>query len=152
MTKRYSCDEISVLISGYLDDELSQQQQQRLFLHVQQCASCQAQLEQLQLLQQSMQQSLPREGATMREQQRIQQHLNEPKSRATRWLGWLLMAAGLTSLLGYGLYQFWQDPTVPVWMKFSFSAFWLGALVVFLSVLRQRLNERKSDRYNKVKL
>lgn len=88
----------------------------------------------------------------MREEDRIQQHLNEPKSRTTRWLGWLLMVAGLIPLLGYGLYQFWQDPTVPVWMKFSFSAFWLGGLVVFLSVLRQRLSERKSDRYNKVKL
>ena len=152
MTKHSRCDEISVLISGYLDDELTQQQQQRLALHLQQCASCQAQFDQLQLLQQELKQNLPNEGALMREDDRIQAHLNEPKSRGLRRFGWLLLILGALPLLGYGLYQFWHDPEVPVWMKFSLSALWLGGLVVFLSVLRQRLTERKTDRYNKVKL
>lgn len=156
MTSPYSCDEITVLISGYLDDELTQQQQQRLFLHVQQCDKCRIHYEQLQLMQQSMQQSLQQpltpEGRTMSEEDRIQQHLHEPKNRWFRRFGWLLVGLGLAPLLGYGLYQFWHDPQVPVWVKFSFSAFWLGALVVFISVLRQRLSERRSDRYNKVTL
>ena len=152
MTQQYSCDEISVLISGYLDDELTQQQQQRLALHLQQCTNCQAQFEQLQLMQHELKQSLSNEGAFMREDDRIQAHLNEPKSRGLRRLGWLLLILGSLPLLGYGLYQFWHDPEVPVWMKFSLSAVWLGGLVVFLSVLRQRLTERKTDRYNKVKL
>lgn len=152
MTQPYSCGEISVLISGYLDDELSQQQQQRLFLHLEQCSSCRTQLQQLQLLQQEMKQSLSSEGVQMREEDKIQAHLNESKSRGLRWLGGILLVVGLLPLIGYGIYQFWQDPQVPVWMKFSLSAVWLGGLVVFLSVLRQRLTERKTDRYNKVKL
>ncbi|CAI8158602.1 MAG: Uncharacterised protein [Pseudidiomarina mangrovi] len=152
MNGHYRCDEISVLISGYLDDELTQQQQQRLFLHLQQCSDCQQQFDQLQLLQQSMQQGLTQEGLSMREDDRIQQQLNEPKTRLLRRAGWLLAGLGAAPLLAYGLYQFWHDPQVPVWMKFSLSAFWLGGLVVFISVLRQRLRERKTDRYNKVKL
>jgi membrane protein YdbS with pleckstrin-like domain len=99
-----------------------------------------------------MQQSLLPEGGPMREQDRIQTQLNEPVSRGLRRIGWWIVILGLVPALGYGLYQFWHDPEVPVWVKFSLSACWLGGLVVFLSLLRQRFNDSKSDRYNKVKL
>lgn len=85
----------------------------------------------------------------MREEEQLQQHLQAPFSRRLRTLGWWLLALGAAPLIGYLAWQLWQDPAIPVWMKFSLSALWLGGLMVFFSVLRQRLQERRRDRYSK---
>ena len=50
------------------------------------------------------------------------------------------------------VFQFLTDPGISGFMKFIISAFYLGWAALFVSVLRQRLIERKTDKYKDVEI
>ena len=50
------------------------------------------------------------------------------------------------------VFEFLTDPGLGAGWKVLISAFYLGWLGLFVSVLRQRLIERKTDRYKDVEI
>jgi Flp pilus assembly protein TadB len=72
--------------------------------------------------------------------------------RTTRGIGWLLFIAGLLAIAGIGLYGFIVDTGIPIWMKLILVAIYGGLAVLLFSVLRQRLIERKTDKYKDVEI
>ena len=78
--------------------------------------------------------------------------MNDTTVKVTRGLGWLLFLGGLLILAGIGVYHFLTDPSLGGWEKALIGAVYLGLGGLFLSVLRQRLIERKSDRYKDVEI
>ena len=66
------------------------------------------------------------------------------------YLGWLLLGAGALLLYGYGIYDFMTDSSEPIWVRLTLTGSGLGFLILFLHVLRQRLIERKTDRYKDI--
>lgn len=135
------------LISGYVDGELTQGDDQRVRLHLEDCAECSQTADDLRRLKE----------ATMTTEFRVPEDTQwdeTPRNAASRILhnfGWLLVAAWAAGLLGHLGWQAATDAD-----SFQFEALLgfgllLALGLVFLSALIDRLQTRKSDPYRKVK-
>lgn len=72
--------------------------------------------------------------------------------RLTRGIGWVLFLGALLIIGGIAVFQFLTDAGVEGSWKLLVSALYLGLAALFVSVLRQRLLERKTDRYKDVEI
>ncbi len=144
-TDESKCEVFAPLISGALDGELTQQQQQHLYQHLSDCAKCQRLYTELESVQFEL-----RRGDTA---EHLLQHQNETTSeRFWPRLGWLLMLLGVLPLLGFAGYQFLSDSQLPIWVRIASGSMILGALILFIYVARQRMVNAKTDNYKKVQL
>ena len=80
------------------------------------------------------------------------ENMNDSTIRTTRGIGWLLLVGGLLVLLGWAVFTFIVDSSVPLGVKLLTIAIYGGLGVLFVSVLWQRLVERKSDKYKDVEI
>ena len=78
--------------------------------------------------------------------------MNDATVRTTRVLGWLLLVGGALALVGFGIYEWLLLENEPPVVKWGIAALYLGFAVLFLSVLRQRLIARKTDKYKDVEI
>jgi hypothetical protein len=139
---------VGELLSGYIDGELTQQQAQRVRLHCESCPNCAEQLEELQELRREVGNTRlsPLSDDIWRE------HMKEPTVEVTRGIGWILFIAGVIGISGIAIYEFVIDAAMPMHIKVITSLVWLGLGALLISVLRQRLIERKSDKYKDVEI
>ena len=72
--------------------------------------------------------------------------------RLTRRTGWVLFLGALLIIGGIAVFQFLTDPVVEGYWKLLVSALYLGLAALLVSVLRQRLLERKTDKYKDVEI
>ncbi|MCP3998274.1 MAG: hypothetical protein GY722_24910 [bacterium] len=134
------------LLSGYLDGELTQGDEQRVRLHLEECLECRSVTDELRKLRE----------ATMNTEFRIPEDTQwdeTPRGAVSRLLhnfGWLV--AGLW-LAGVAAYVVWQIATESESIRFegmlSFGLLLAFALII-LSALVDRLRTRKNDPYRKV--
>jgi len=78
--------------------------------------------------------------------------MDDPTVQLTRGIGWLLFVAGLLVIAGIGLVGFLFSDDIPVGIKFLMLAIYGGLATLLFSVLRQRLIERKTDKYKDVEI
>ncbi len=142
------CDKTQELISGYLDNELTQQDSQMVRVHLESCASCRAIYQDLQAIKKATSQL----DYPTTEAEKIQQLLQEPVARNFSAIGWILLIAGLAGLMIFQAFTFFFSDEVPVIIKLLVFTIEAGALALFISVLRQRLIAQKTDKYKKVQL
>jgi hypothetical protein len=139
---------VGELLSGYIDGELTQQQQQRVRIHCEACPACAQELEQLEKIRHEVGKSrLSPLGEDI-----WREHMKEPTVELTRGLGWILFIAGVLGISGIGVYEFVIDTGMDTHIKVVTGLVWLGLGALLVSVLRQRLIERKSDRYKDVEI
>jgi len=69
---------------------------------------------------------------------------------ATRTLGWLFLAVWAAGFVGYGLWQLAVSPEglLEKWLVFGGLT---GAVLLFVSVLVDRIRRAKTDRYKEVR-
>lgn len=76
-------------------------------------------------------------------------------NRLERGLGWILFSVGAIILVTYGLYQavleIFRDTQLPVILKLGMLGVIGGGVILLISVAREKLKLRKSDRYREVK-
>jgi len=135
-------------LTGYLDGELTQQQAQRVELHLAACAECAALLAELQALR-------ARIGATRlsdTDADHWRENMNEPGVSLFRGLGWLLLIGAGVLIGAVAVYAFFTDPAIGTGWKALITLFYLGWVALFVSVLRQRLIERRADPYKDVEI
>ncbi len=75
------------------------------------------------------------------------------KDTATKrglFAGWMLYVGGFVVLCAYGLFELFTAPDEPLLIKLCVASIGVGITLLFLTVLRQRMNERKSDPYKDV--
>ena len=72
--------------------------------------------------------------------------------KSTRGIGWLLLLAGAVALGGIVAYEFIVDPGIATHMKIIVGAIYGGLALLFVSVLRQRLIDRRTDKYKDVEI
>jgi hypothetical protein len=135
-------------LSGYLDGELTQQQRQKVDIHLGSCESCRKNLEDLENLRTKM-------GAAQlsnMNQDQWREMMDDTTVQVSRGFGWILFVGALLILAGIGIYEFVIDSSIELTMKLLISAVYLGLGALFVSVLRQRLIERKSDKYKDVEI
>lgn len=78
--------------------------------------------------------------------------MNDNTVQTTRRIGWLLFIAGLLAISGIGVVGFLFSDEISVWMKLIIIAVYGGLGFLLFSVLRQRLIERKTDKYKDVEI
>lgn len=77
-------------------------------------------------------------------------------NRIERTLGWILLSIGSVILLTFALYegakallQFLSAPSIPFILKIGLLAVLGGAVILIVSVIREKIFTAKSDKYQK---
>ncbi|SFR39833.1 Putative zinc-finger [Pseudidiomarina maritima] len=143
-----TCEQAAALISGFMDNELTQQQQQQLHLHLATCTTCRAELATLQDLREQLRQAVPKSY----DSQLMTAFAADKPSRWAFTAGWTLILITIVPLLIYALFSFWTDNSVPMLVKVVSSGLGVGFLLLLGAVARQRWVAAKNDRYKKVQL
>jgi len=141
-------DHVGELLSGYLDGELTQQQRQFVSLHCDQCEECRDTLVKLRELRQDIGKAQLSEVG----EDKWRESMNDRTVQTTRSIGWLMFIAGVLAIAGIGVFTFLLNDETGIGMKLIVIAVYGGLAVLLFSVLRQRLIERKTDKYKDVEL
>ena len=72
--------------------------------------------------------------------------------KASRAIGWLLFVGGILVAVGLGVYEIVFESQASMFEKITVGAIYAGLAGLFISVLRQRLIERKTDKYKDVEI
>lgn len=139
-------EHVGELLSGYIDGELTQQDQQRVRLHCENCADCRRGLDELRTLRETMGKS----NLSNVRQDVWRETMDDTAVKATRGIGWVLFIGGLLLVAGYFVVT--VIPELSLLEALIVGGFYGGMLLLFISVLRQRLIERKSDKYKDVEI
>ena len=57
-------------------------------------------------------------------------------------LGLIILFCGLLTIVGYGFYKFFEDTAIPVVVRLGIIAIILGIIIILISLIRERLNEK----------
>jgi len=146
--KRLSDQHVGELLSGYIDGELTQQERQRVTLHCEGCGECRQNLAELRTLRERIGKSHLSEVG----EDKWRETMKDPTVQTSRRIGWILFVAGILVVAGVGLLGFIFSEGTSVWMKLVLVAIYGGLALLLFSVLRQRLIERKTDKYKDVEI
>lgn len=140
-----NCARLEPYMSGLLDGELNQQQEQQVTLHLEECAHCRANFMELQQVK-----HLTREFSRLTQDENQQDLFRRDlTSQSLVWVGWALLAIGCL-LMGYSMVLAWVDSHLPLWQKCVTGGFLGGVLLLFIGVLRQQWSARQADKLSKV--
>ena len=139
------CESFQLLMSGYLDGELTTEDRARLEKHLASCWGCRQEFDKMRRL------------VTAASELRVDEPPEEVwetfmdgvYNRIERQTGWVLLVVGAAALALFGIYQFLSEPWGPALVKLLIATPVVGLAVVFISVLRERLFAAKTDRYSK---
>jgi hypothetical protein len=146
MTERCPHDFDDSLISGAIDGQLTQADDQRVRIHLEDCAVCRTLKDELSELREV---TMGTEFNTPADDQ-----WNElPKSGGsglTRGLGWIFAIVWLLVMTGWGLWTSWNEAESNLVRFLIFGGIGAGVLL-FLSVLFDRMKAARTDPYREVK-
>ena len=135
------------MLSAYLDGELTQQEQQRVRVYVEESEEAAEELRQLRELK-----KLTSELAfAAPPDDRLDELAKSLSVEAPRKAGWALLSAGVVAIIVMISVQVVTIPHVPWWAKVFYGTMAAGFVLVLGSVLRQRSLEAPHDRYRGVK-
>jgi len=141
-----NCDELDIFLSGYIDNELTQQDSQRVQVHLEDCARCRRTIHELEEVRRRAG-GLPIPEPTRKEMAEMESYVME---RLFRRFGWLIVTAWVTISAAYGIYEYASSPGEPLLQKVAVFSLILGIAMLFLSVLLERVREAKTDRYKRI--
>ena len=145
-----NCERYHLLITGYLDGELSPDEQTELLAHLEQCSSCEEELRQHRKLKEitgRMQFKEPEDRVW-------EYYWASVYNRLERRVAWILLSLGGVLLLSYATYEL-------VYELFLYELSWIvrigvvslvvGFYALLASIIRERMAIRRSDRYEGIK-
>ena len=65
-----------------------------------------------------------------------------------RNLGLLLFCSGLVSIIGFGLYKFFEDSSVPLIIRWGIIGLILGAIIMIIALIIERIKDTKNNKIN----
>lgn len=140
-------EEMRNMLSAYLDGELTQADQQRVQLYLESSEEGRRTLKELATLK-NLTAELQFGDPPDRRMDEIERRLSV---QAPRRFGWALIILGLAAWIVYGLATAMRHVRWPTAGELFAGGVVVGLVLLFLSVLRQRLIERPFDKYRKVK-
>lgn len=137
------------LLMGLLDNELSRKEKTSLEIHLKECLECRRELKEFERVKgvvKSMKyKELPDEV--------WEKYWSKVYNRLERGLGWILVSIGAMILLFYGgfkaIEELVKDPTIAVFLKVAILILLVGLVILFVSVVRERIFTYKRDKYAK---
>ena len=139
---------VGELLSGFVDGELTQQQRQLVTLHCESCEECSEILANIRDLRTRVGKAHLSEVG----EDKWRETMNDSHVQTSRSIGWLLFITGLLVIAGIGVFGFLFDSGISIGMKLIVIAIYGGLATLLYSVLRQRLIERKTDKYKDVEI
>jgi len=141
-----TCETIKERLSAYLDGELTQQESQRIGVHIADCPTCGELLDDFRRMRADLKQLTWPEA----DDDQWSSVMAGLATKSTRGVGWLLWGGGLAVLAGYAAYQFVRDFTFASVERVGVLALILGAVLLFVSVLIERINKYPTDKYKDI--
>ncbi|MBD3170634.1 MAG: hypothetical protein GF307_14210 [candidate division Zixibacteria bacterium] len=145
-----NCQQAMILISGKLDGELDPRQEELLDEHLQQCADCRQEYDELLRIKEATNDM----RFTDLPDRMWAGYWNGIYNRLERGIGWLLFSSGAIVLLVFGIWNilenFFMDSSIPVVVRFGVGTLITGAVILLVSIVRERLFLRKHERYDEV--
>ncbi len=149
--QKLTCEQAQIRIMGLIDKELSSDQEMELMNHLKTCPVCQKKYEAFV--------GLKNEAKAMKLKKLPEiywdDYWDQVYNRMERGIGWILFSIGLILLFMYGSYEvlhdFFMNPAKPLLLKIGVGIFSGGLVVLFVSVLREKLMVRGVDQYRSVK-
>ena len=138
------------LLAGYVDGELSDEQREAFERELDRDPQLRAELN---------------EFRKLKEVTGMMQYADLPEEvwdgywqnlyrKMERGIGWILFSIGAIALLSFGIYQFFlelfSDSEVPTIVRISVTVLSIGAVILLVSFVRERLFAYNRDRYRKV--
>lgn len=147
---KIECAEARILITGLVDNEIDETQKQSLFAHLKSCDACQETYNSFV--------KLKKDTGDMKFKKLPEVYWDEywthVYNRIERGMSWIFVSIGLIILLGYGSYEVMQDfylnPEEPMIIKTGVGLLTAGMIILFVSVLREKLMIRKVDKYRSI--
>ena len=143
-----ACEQLSDLLSGYLDEELTQGDYQKVDVHLRDCPACQKTINEMRLFRNAVASSQQPEKLADGQWEKI---VNDLPGKASAGTGWVFLIAGVLTLAGLGIWEFAVADDILIGVKIGVGAVGFGVLLLFVSVLRQRLISWRTDKYKDVK-
>lgn len=146
-----TCHDNKDLMMGYLDDELTDEQQDQFAEHLKGCPECADELEQFRKLK-----AITDEVTLVEPEDRVwQDYWSGVYNRIERGIGWIIFSVAAILLIIYGGYKLIEeivdDPTIGMLLKAGLLALILGLAMLFVSALRERVYFWSKDRYRNVR-
>ena len=135
-------------LSGFIDGELTQQERQFVTLHCEVCADCRENLQRLR----DLRNRIGSAGLSEVGEDKWRERIDDPTVQLTQGVGWLLFIVGLLIVVGIAVVSFLFNDDISAGMKLLMVAIYGGLAALFFSVFRQRLIERKTDKYKDVEI
>lgn len=146
-----SCQEYHLLINKLIDGEINRSERENLDEHLKDCPECRKTVEKLK--------NIKMETEKMKKnfipEMAWEEYWNHLYNRMERGIGWMLLSVGAIILLGYGAYHFVINvigtSDLSGLQKLAILAVVLGGVILFVSVVREKLLVRKHDKYKEIK-
>ena len=139
------------LMMGALDNEISTQEQQELSRLLQDNPVLEAEWKQLQRVKEVTGNMVFRKPP----EEVWDMYWTGVYRRFERGIGWMLLSVGAILLLSYGVWEgiqeLFADTTTPAIVKYGVLAVMIGLVVLFVSVVREKLFAWQRDPYKDVK-
>ncbi|UCG62573.1 MAG: zf-HC2 domain-containing protein [Candidatus Zixiibacteriota bacterium] len=138
------------LLAGYIDGELSPEERQEFEQELAVNAELRAELEEFKKLKEvtgmMRYADLPEEV--------WDNYWQNLYRKLERGIGWILLSVGAIVLISFGLFQFFRelytDPEIPFLIRISATALTVGAVILLVSFIRERIFAYNRDRYKEV--
>ncbi|MEW5807620.1 MAG: zf-HC2 domain-containing protein [Acidobacteriota bacterium] len=133
-------------LSAYIDGELSDRERMELESHLQTCKNCRKELEEhmkIKKISSSIKFAEP-------PKEMMDNYWTSISAGISRGTGWTLFLIGTVILIAYAIYQFVIDRSIDAFIKTTVAAVVIGIVMLFVSVLIERLRDLKTDRYRGV--
>lgn len=141
-----SDEEYRVLISGYLDGELEPEDRADLEHHLETCPRCRRELDSMRCIFCGTSAAF---GTDPVPEETWDEFLENVYNRLERKTGWVVFVFGALALTLFGIYVFLMEPWTSALVKLLLATPVVGLAILFVSVLRQRLENLKTDRYTR---
>lgn len=141
-----NCEPFKGLLVGLLDGELTPEETRQINDHLTRCAACRAEYEQLRETSGKLTAISLREPTDAV----LAQAWKSPFSRLARNTSLVMIIAGYTALIGYGLFEFLASGKEELPAKLGLAAIVLGFLILLVQLIRERVRTWKTDPYKEI--
>ena len=141
-----ACGRFKELMMASLDGEISMEDRAELEAHLAECADCRREFDELSKLSELVGEI----ELTKPSQEEMMKYWPSVYAKIERGAGWGLVIIGALIWVAYGIYLFIIDPTTGSLTKFLIALPVVGVLTLLVSVIRERVNASKTERYKEV--